>query len=223
MMKRFFALLIFVLTLNASQAQSDSVYVEVGMNAMRLVTLGWNNNTQPNPDIWNPYLFTLELGVKNIGVRMGASVFNYTNAELPVPMKGNTRSDNDSARKDVRVGLFYNYSPDDKWSFKFGVDYFAATTEVKSKTEFKEHTTNFLVIQDFTSTRKESGFAPFINAQYHITPRVSVGTELLWRIGTFTENQLETDTASPVDKEQKYEGKKNYMIPPTALFLTMRF
>ncbi|HEY8403815.1 MAG TPA: hypothetical protein VIK71_04325 [Flavobacteriales bacterium] len=223
MMKRFFALLIFVLTLNASQAQSDSVYVEVGMNAMRLVTLGWNNNTQPNPDIWNPYLFSLEVGVKKVGVRMGASRFSHSHSELPVPVNGNLRFDNDSARTDFRIGLFYNYSPDDKWSFKFGVDYYMAQTELSSKTDFKEHTTNNHIVQEFNATLKESGFAPFINAQYHITPRVSVGTELLWRIGTFTENQLATDTASPVDVERKYEGKKNYMIPPTALFLTMRF
>jgi hypothetical protein len=223
MMKRFFALAITVFSLNASQAQSDSLYVEVGMNAMRLMSFGLNHNSNPNPDIWNPYLFTVELGVKNVGVRMGASVFNYTNAELPVPVNGNARFDNDSARKDIRVGLFYNYSPDNKWSFKFGVDYFAANTEVKSKTEFKEHTTNFLVIQEFTSTRKESGFAPFVNAQYHITPRVSVGTELLWRIGTYTQDELATDTKSPVDVERKYEGKRTYFLPPTALFLTMRF
>jgi hypothetical protein len=220
MIKRFFALAITVLTLNVASAQRDSSYVEVGINAMRLVTLG---QTPQQPDLWNPYLFTLEGGVKNFGVRIGASMTNYTHTELPVPVNGNLSMDNDSSRTDFRVGLFYSYNPDDKWSFKFGVDYFSANTETLSRTEFKEHTTNKLIIQELTVTRKESGIAPFINAQYHITPRVSLGTELLWRIGTFTQNELGTDTASPVDVERKYEGKRSFFLPPTALFLSVRF
>lgn len=220
MIKKFFALAITVLTLNVASAQRDSAYVEVGINAMRLVTLG---QTPQQPDLWNPYLFTLEGGVKNFGVRMGASMANYTYAKLPVPVVGNTREDNDSSRTDFRVGIFYSYNPDEKWSFKFGVDYFSSKTETLSRTEFKEHTTEKLIIDEFTVNRKESGVAPFINAQYHITPRVSVGTELLWRIGTFTQNELDTNTNSPVDIERKYEGKRSFFLPPTALFLSVRF
>lgn len=220
-MKKFFILFIAATSLNAANAQTDSGYVEVGFNAMRLLTFGNNPQVSANPDLWNPYLFTLEGGFKKFGARVGYSVYSYTNAELPVGINGFTRYDNDTSRKDFRIGIFYSVKLDSKWTLKLGVDYFTAKTETLEKAAFTELGSDEVTSE--TVTTKESGFAPFINLQYHISPKVSVGTELLWRISNYTTNQLATDTRTDFDVERNYEGKKNFIMAPTAIFLTYRF
>lgn len=232
MKKRFFILALAVLSLNATFAQDSNnsnegnslnAYGEVGINAMRLVTFGMN---QPGQNThFNPYLFTAEGGIMNFGVRAGFANWSTTYTELPVPFNGEARYDRDTSMTDFRVGIFYTYKPDSRWSFKFGVDYYSAQMKMNEKSDYIAATTTVHVTQLLDVEHKESGFAPFINAQYHITPRVGIGTELLYRMGTYTWN--ETGSLTQDDDvfvvEKKYEGKRSYFILPTALFLTVRF
>lgn len=221
MMKRFFVLALTVFTLNVANAQRDSGYVEVGFNAMRLITFGQNPQANSNTDLWNPYLFTLEGGMKNFGLRVGFSKYSYTNTQLPVELHGYARYDNDTSSADFRIGLFYNVNLEDKWTLKLGVDYFTAKTETLEKAEFKELGKDEITKE--TNITKETGVAPFVNLQYHISPRVSIGTELLWRISTYKTNWLATDTRTDFNVDENFEGKKNFIMAPTALFLTFRF
>ncbi len=230
MIKKIFSLsLITLFYFNATQAQIETTassspkslngYGEIGINAMRLITLG-NSTTTTN---WNPYLFTAEGGLMNIGARVGFAQFVDNHTEFPVGVNGYTRADVDSSKLDYRIGLFYTFHPDEKWSFKIGADYYVSQIETMKRTEYKAATTNFLVIQEQNITDKESGFAPFVNIQYHITPRVGIGTELIYRMGSMNRDERATDTQVPEVVERKYEAKRTYFILPTAVFLTMRF
>lgn len=198
-------------------------YFEVGMNAMRLFTLGSNQQNLSNAEVWNPYLFTAEGSYMNIGIRAGFATSKYTNTELPIELNGYTRYDNDTSSTHIRAGLFYGFNLDTKWTLKLGVDYFIANTETVEKQEFKEQSTQEEAMVNETHTMKESGFSPFVNIQYHITPRVSVGTELMWRMSNYTYTLLATDTRSEFDVLKKFEGSKSNMMAPTALFVTYRF
>lgn len=222
MIKRFLALVITVFSLNAANAQTDSAYVEFGINAMRLLTFGNAPQATTNPEAWNPYLFTLEGGIKNFGVRVGFSRFKLNHTVFPVDINGNHRIDTDSSNTNMRIGLFYSYNPDEKWSFKIGVDYYSYNTKFFERSEFIQQTSQAEVIQETTREYKETGFAPFINAQYHITPRVSLGTELLFKNGNYNQNIDGSNTTSPLDVSRKFEGKRSYFVLPTALFLTFR-
>ncbi len=222
MIKKFLALCLAIASFNVSRAQSDSAYAEVGINAMRLLTFGNAPQATTNPEAWNPYLFTLEGGVKNFGVRVGFSRFKHDHTVFPVDINGNDRIDTDSSSANVRIGLFYSYNPDEKWSFKIGVDYYSFNTKFYERREFIQQDDQKLAIHETTHDYKETGFAPFINAQYHITPRVSLGTELLFKNGNYKQNVDGTSTISPLDVSRKFEGKRSYFVLPTALFLTFR-
>jgi len=222
-MKRVLVLVVAIMVMNVSRAQTDSGYVEVGMNAMRLLTFAGNQQGSSNPEIWNPYLFTIEGSMKKFGLRFGFSKYNYTNTELPVGVNGLTRYDNDTSSTDMRIGLLYNFNLDSKWTLKLGVDYVSSKRERIERVEFKEGESNEDVVTEETIVVKESGFSPFVNIQYHITPRVSLSTELLWRITTYTDKQLATDTRTDFSVDRNFEGKRNFIMPPTALFLTYRF
>jgi len=167
--------------MNVSRAQTDSAYVEAGINAMRLLTFGNAPQVNPNSDVWNPYLFTLEGGIKNFGLRFGFARSKHEETVLPVDINGNNRIDTDTSSSNIRIGLFYSYNPDHRWSFKIGVDYYSFKTNYTSTSEFIAVATQEEVIQETTREYRETGFSPFINAQYHVTPRVSIGTELLFR------------------------------------------
>lgn len=224
-MKRVLVLVVAIMAMNVSKAQTqtDSGYVEVGMNAMRLLTFGNDPRITSNSETWNPYLFTLEGSMKKFGIRFGFSKYNYTNTELPVGVNGLTRYDNDTSSTDMRIGLLYNFNLDSKWTLKLGVDYISSKRERIERVEFKEGESNEDVVTEETIVVKESGFAPFVNIQYHITPKVSLSTELLWRVSTYTDKQLATDTRTDFNVERNFEGKRNFIMPPTALFLTYRF
>jgi len=221
-MKRVLVLLVAIMAMNVSRAQTDSGYVEVGMNAMRLLTFGQNPQANSNSDVWNPYLFTLEGGIKKFGLRVGFARTNHEHTVFPVDINGNNRVDTDSSSSNIRVGFFYSYNPDEKWSFKVGVDYYSFKTKYYNRSEFIAVEDQALVVQETTNEYKEAGIAPFINAQYHLTPRVSLGTELLFRNGNYTQDILGNDSTSPLDVVRKFEGKRSYFILPTALFLTFR-
>ena len=60
-MKKLFLLAIALVSLSSAKAQSDSSYLEVGVNAIRLVNIGLVDRDLNN-EVWNPYMLTASMG-----------------------------------------------------------------------------------------------------------------------------------------------------------------
>ena len=208
------------------KAQSDSSYVEIGVNSIRLLQMGFGQTNALNSN-WNPYLLTLEGHYKRLGVRVGLGMTNFSQTELPGDANGQVKTKIDSISNDIRVGLNWEFALHKKWTFKLGVDYFTAKRLNSLTTEFVNE--NGLKVTSLMETDyRESGFSPVLFFQYHITPRVSLGTELMWRISGFTRIDSDNTTisdngSSNIEIIRQYDGTKRAIMMPTALFLIARF
>lgn len=220
MKKLIFTLSVSVMSL-LSQAQADSSYVDFGVNVIRLANLGMGNSNL-NYEIWNPYLFTADAHYKRIGLRVGVGMRSVTNTELPTDANGQTTFQMDTSRVDLRIGLNYDFHVHPKWTCKFGIDYFVSNESKRNTTEFTNEQ-EVKVETEHEIERAEKGISPFMFIQYHITPRVSLGTELLWRISSFTMSDTDVSNLNDANIERKYEGTKRSVMAPTALFLNVRF
>ncbi len=220
MRKFFFALFLFASSL-ISKAQNDSSYVDFGVNVIRLANLGMGNSNL-NTEIWNPYLFTADAHYKRIGLRVGVGLRSVTNKELPTDANGMTTFEMDTSRVDLRIGLNYDFHLSPKWTCKFGMDYFISNETKRNTSEFTNEQ-DVKVETEHEIERNEKGISPFLYVQYHISPRVSLGTELLWRISSFTMSDTDVSNLNDANIERKYEGTKRSIMAPTALFLNVRF
>jgi opacity protein-like surface antigen len=229
MKKLFFTLCVLCSALSNS-AQSDSVYVDLGMNVIRIVNIGMGSQNL-NYDVWNPYMLTANACYKRLGLRLGVGYRDNSRTELPTDPNGMTTTESDTSRLDFRVGLGWEVALAPKWSFKFGMDYFRAKEESTFETKFVNEN-NDAVVTNRQVLMEQKGFSPFGYIQYHISPRVSIGTEILWRFSTYTINDSEISTLTPENAAvkptesevvRKYEGNKKGVMAPTALFLNVRF
>lgn len=213
--------MVVVLTGFITRAQSDSLYAEIGINTIKLIGMGFQNN-QGDPDVWNPYLINANINYKRLGVRFGIGGKSGSRTELPTDANGETTMQMDTSRMDVRIGLGWEIQPSPKWTFKFGVDYFTTNISNSLETEFTNED-NEKVITTREITHNESGFAPFAWFQYHITPRISLGTELMWRFSNYTSKDSDVSNIADLNAIREYEGSRRIMMAPTALFLNVRF
>lgn len=213
--------MVVVLTGLITRAQSDSLYAEIGINTIKLIGMGFQNN-QGDPDVWNPYLINANINYKRLGVRFGIGGKSGSRTELPTDANGKTTMQMDTSRMDVRIGLGWEIQPSPKWTFKFGVDYFTTNISNSLETEFTNED-NEKVITTREITHNESGFAPFAWFQYHITPRISLGTELMWRFSNYTSKDSDVSNIADLNAIREYEGSRRIMMAPTALFLNVRF
>lgn len=219
-MKRTFILFVFLCCATIVKAQQDSSFFEIGINAFRLVDrIGGGSNNQNI----NPYLFTAEYSFGKIGLRAGAGIDKMSRENLPAPVNGNTTLTADSNYTNLRFGLVYYKNLTAKWSMKTGIDYMSAKEEKSVETSFPDPNegtiTNLL-----ESTRKESGISPFFHIQYHVSPRVSLGTELLCNITSWKQTDTSSNSQFPItDTEQEQQGKSFVFQAPSALFLSVRF
>ncbi len=220
-MKRIFALLLVVSFALNSRAQSDSVYAEIGVNTIKLIGLGFQNDS-PDPQVWNPYFITAGIHYKRLGLRLGYGGRSGSRTELPADVNGKTTLVTDSSYTDLRIGLAWEIQPSAKWTFRFGVDYFIANESNMIETEFTNEDNEKVIITHEVKT-EESGFGPFAYFQYHITPRISLGTELLWRFSNYTSTDSDVSNVSDADAIRNYEGSRRVVMAPTALFLNVRF
>jgi hypothetical protein len=220
-MKKTILTIVVVLAGFITKAQSDSLYAEIGVNTIKLIGMGLQNN-QGNPDVWNPYMLTANVNYKRLGVRFGIGGQSGARTELPTDANGKTTMTMDTSRMDMRIGLGWEIQPSSKWTFKFGIDYFTSNTSNSLETEFTNED-NDKVITTREITRDESGIAPFAWFQYHITPRISLGTELLWRFSNYTSKDSDVSNIADLNAIREYEGSRRIMMAPTALFLNVRF
>ncbi len=217
-------LLLLVLTMSLtiiSKAQSDSSYLELGVNTIRLVNLGLGDRTTDN-DVWNPYMLTASYGIKRFSIRYGMGYTSTFRQELPSAANGQTTSDTTAKHVDLRFGLGWEIGMGQKWSVKVGGDFFSSSRysgfEAKFSNESGELVEN---IHEFDYTEK--GFSPFVYIQHHFTKKVSVGTEILWRMSGYTMKDSDTSNLNSAQIIKEYEGTKRLLMAPTALFLNVRF
>jgi hypothetical protein len=220
-MKKLLLIAVTYCFIQASHAQSDSTYFEVGMNAIRLVRLGMDNG-EIDSEKWNPYMFTCNLGVKRLNLRFGIGHESMFRRELPSSANGQTTSDTTSIQSDVRLGLGWEIGMGKKWDVKLGADFILARRASVFTTKFINEA-DVAVENKLDYRMRERGLSPFIFLQYHLNKRVSLGTEILWRFSSYTLVETDDSNLNSAKLERKYEGTKRFLQPPSALFVNVRF
>jgi len=203
------------------RAQSDSAYFEVGMNVIRLVKMGVGNGEMES-DKWNPYMFTCNLGIKRISLRFGVGYESVFRNELPTSANGQTSSDTSFIKSDMRFGLGWEIGLGKKWDVRLGADFITArrTSAFTSKFIGEE---NVAIENKLENVMRERGISPFIFLQYHVTKRVSLGTEMLWRFSSYTIVETDDSNLNSTTLVRDFEGTKRFLQAPSALFVNVRF
>ena len=70
---------------------------------------------------------------------------------------------------------------------------------------------------------KEKGISPFLFVQYNVAPRVSLGTELLWRMSSYTKSDRDLSNGNSAQIIKEFSGAKRILMAPSALFIQIRF
>ena len=209
---------ILVCAVSAS-AQQDSSYIQVGINTARLVTL----NRTIQEDIFNPYLLNFEWGNGKIGGRFSASYWSQSDIEQPTSFNGNSEFSDDTVSLDLRLGVFIERSLGKSWSVKWGADVFISSRNRDFNTVVRD-VDGLLVESAITSSRSETGGGLSVIPEWHITPRITLATELNLLFAS-TYSLSETTSSDFPEFNTKVEKLGSYirMRPPTALFLSVRF
>jgi len=218
-MKRILGVVLILTIAQSLRAQSDSSFFEVGINTFRLfgVQRGLSQSAI------NPYMLHAEWSSGKFGVRAGVGYTFQSDNELPSTFNGNSSFRDDTTSRDIRLGLVLNRTIGNKWSLKFGADYFTNYRGREYNTVIRD-VNGLLVESKISNWRKESGVGLFIFPQWHITPRISLATELNFLIaGTRSEQSTRSSDFPEFDTEVKKDGKYTALRPPTALFLLVRF
>jgi hypothetical protein len=220
-MKKILGLLILWSCVANVNAQTDSNYVEIGINTLRIVSV-LVDDKPTDFDVWNPYMFTFEGHAKHISLRVGFGQNREEISELPTPANGKVFTKNDTLRTDWRFGLGYGFALHKRWTVKLGADFIMYRELQSMNTEYINEDN-----ERITTTRemdtKAKGVAPFIHFKYYITPRISLGTELSYRITSAKTSDVDTNNLSEQTFERSFETKKNMVMAPTALYLCARF
>ena len=220
-MKKLF-LMVFTMSVTfLSNAQSDSTYLELGVNTIRIVNLGLTDRALDN-DVWNPYMLTATYGMKRLSLRYGMGYTSSFRQELPTAANGQTTSDTTAKRVDMRFGLGWEVGMGQKWSVKLGADFFTSTRFTGFEAKFTNESGE-LVENVHEFEYNEKGFSPFVYIQHYITKKVSIGTEILWRMSGYTMKDSDKSNLNSAQIIKEYEGTKRLLMAPTALFLNVRF
>ncbi len=220
-MKKLIYTIALVITFVRTNAQTDSTYVEIGVNTLRIVSVLLDDKPT-DFEVWNPYLFTFEAHVKRVNLRFGFGQNKEEISEIPTAANGKVYVLNDTVRTDMRFGLGYDFKMHKRWSMRLGVDFFTVRELQSMRTEYLNENSNVVKTTREVST-KTNGFAPFVYFQFHLTPRVSLGTELLYRISSYKSTDIDSNSLNEFTIKREFEGKKRIVMAPTALFLCARF
>jgi hypothetical protein len=221
-MKKLFTAFLFVLLSNFLSAQKDSTSLEVGLNVIRITNfLGLVDDPAEYED-WNPYMFTAGYNAKRFHMRYGLGYKSVYRVEEPTDANGQSTFDTTSKVMDMRFGIGGQFYLASKWTFKLGIDYFIANRFASYEAKFKD--LNGELIENVREMNyQERGVAPFLFVQYNLAKRVSLGTELLWRMSsyTLTDRDLSNGNSAQINKE--FAGAKRLVMAPSALFIQVRF
>ena len=221
-MKNLFLVFLFLFSSVFLRAQEDSKSLELGLNVIRLTNfLGLVDDPSEYED-WNPYMFTAGYNAKRFHMRYGMGYKSVYRVEEPTDANGQSTFDTTSKVIDMRFGIGGQFNLSPKWTFKVGIDYFIANRFASYEAKFKD--SNGELIENVREMNyQERGVAPFLFVQYDVASRVSLGTELLWRMSsyTLTDRDLSNGNSAQINKE--FAGAKRFVMAPTALFVQVRF
>jgi hypothetical protein len=221
-MKKIITVLLVAMLHFSAKSQKDSVYFDLGINTVRLLTL--TGNQSANAEKWiNPYLLHAEGHFKFVSLRLGFGIQKNSSTQEPSPANGNSTFINDTLQQDFRIGVGLSARLSSRWTMKYGVDAYFSKHLTHKESRVPDITLGLVTDVNETIT-KENGVSPFLFFQYHIGPRISLGTELLFRFGSYTNEGQQTNSSFPdEDAFKRTTGSRITMIPGTALFLTARF
>lgn len=221
-MKKLFVATLLVFSSSFLSAQKDSASLELGLNVIRLTNfLGLVDNPSAYED-WNPYMFTAGYNASRFHMRYGLGYKSVYRVEEPSDANGQSTFDTTSKVTDMRFGVGIQFQLSPKWTFKLGADYFIANRYASYEAKFKD--LNGELIENVREiTYKEKGFSPFLFVQYNLAKRISLGTELLWRMSSYSmaDRDLSNGNSAQINKE--YSGAKRMIMAPSALFIQVRF
>ena len=202
-------------------AQNDSSYFDMGVNVFKLLPIPTLED--PARDFVGPYMLHMEAGLGKVGIRLGLGYYKNSDTELPSATNGNTEFDNDTLSTDIRFGLSVRSAIGKKWSLKYGADFVLGKRNRAFNTVLQDQNQ----IQSNVETEYDqsaSGLGLFIFPQYHISPRVSIATELQFLLlSTKTTETLTNSTFPDFNSEISRTGSLQYLFPPASLYLLIRF
>jgi hypothetical protein len=222
-MKKLWAILLLVLLSAKGYSQkNDSTYFELGLNAIKLTNfLGLVDNPADYED-WNPYMFTAAYGKNRFYLRYGLGYKSIYRVEQPTNANGQSTFDTTSKSVDMRFGTGLQFYLSSKWTFRLGVDFFVANRFTSYEAKFKDF--NGALIENVRNMEyKEKGLSPFLFVQYNIGRRIGLGTELLWRMSSYTLSDSDLSNGNSAQINKEYAGSKRMLMAPSALFIQVRF
>lgn len=217
-MMKYILTLAMTMTMFFAQAQTDSTGLYLGINTVQLIRLAGESTTSIP---MNPYLFEAGYGFNKFGIRFGLGMDKLTSTSQPSSANGNVKTQRDSSSTDWRIGAYYAFHVSPKWQVNLGLDYYSHQRSNLLAVAFTNETSQQVEDEDLNEYT-ESGISPFVRIQFKPHPRVSIGTELLFRFGQHTLTQTSTSNLFPeFDTELITEGNRTSMIAPTALFVCL--
>jgi hypothetical protein len=221
-MKKLFTAFLFLFLSSILSAQKDSTSLELGLNVIRVTNfLGLVDDPAEYED-WNPYMFTAGYNAKRFHMRYGLGYKSVYRVEQPTAANGQSTFDTTSKVIDMRFGIGGQIYLGPKWTFKLGVDFFTATRFASYEAKFKD--LNGELIENVREmSYKERGVSPFLFVQYDLAKRVSLGTELLWRMSSYTLSDRDLSNGNSAQINKEFAGTKRLVMAPSALFIQVRF
>jgi hypothetical protein len=224
-MKHLFASACFFFLVHVQYGQSrscDSCFFEIGLNATAFVNqyLNFGNDTGI---LSSPYMLTLEKRMGGFGIRGGFGMDGLRDQQDP-PNGSPTSPDLNISRLslNVRSGLVFYQPLSNRWDLKYGCDIAYAYNSDKNWTEV----TNFFgekVRNTNHDLEWSLGLNPFIFAQFHLSRKFSLATELLLDISYRQLVEKTESTEFPeFDTRQETIGFRYQLKPPVALFFIFR-
>ncbi|MCC6601290.1 MAG: hypothetical protein IT223_11545 [Crocinitomicaceae bacterium] len=220
-MRKCLPMLLLFLCFVSMKAQTDSNFFEAGINVIRL--LQFNRGDAVSSSYWSPYFLTAEKKLGKVGIRTGWGFCSVKDFELASPSNGYANFKNDTSSVSGRLGLVFYAALSDNWSLKYGVDGIFSNSE-RVYNSVIQQVGGTQVESIHKNTWTEAGVSAFIFPQVHLAKRVSLGTELgIAYSGTKGKRSVTSSKFPEFDSHLNNEGSKFSLLPPSALFLMMRF
>ncbi len=221
---KFLATVITIFTLSTlSTVAQDSTFKEIGLNATPFVNQ-YLDFGSGNGEFSSPYMITYEQRFGKLGSRVGFGLVSDQSAQKPVNGKETDPEFRESSfQMDARLGVVLYKKLSRRWDLKYGVDAIVNINNSKNWTEV----VNFFgdVVTNTNSTQEwNTGFSPFVFAQFHISDHFSLGTELIG-VATYGETVTKVQSSEFPQFDTRQENTANHFSirPPTALFFIFRF
>ncbi len=221
-MKKIIAVLLLLVLSGPIFSQKDSTSLELGLNIIKLTNFLGVVDDPTDFDEWNPYMFTVGYNMNRFHLRYGVGFKSLYRVEEPTDANGQSTFDTTAKVTDMRFGVGGQFFLSSKWTFKLGVDYFIANRFTSYEAKFLDF--NGVLVENVREvTYTEKGIAPFLFVQYNLVNRVSLGTELLWRMSSYSLSDRDLSNGNSAQINKEYSGAKRMIMAPTALFIQIRF